>query len=312
MQKLGDYIDGNVHVILYDNGTRIQETINPNDKKFIYKFPLNFDICITKYCNANCSYCYENASINGKHGNILNLNFIDSLVPGTEIAIGGGNALDHPDLLPFLYKLKEKGVIPNITINQKHIKSNYNKLKDMLDKKLIYGLGVSLADSSDIETFKLIDTLGDNVVIHIICGIFSENDTEILRNRKVLILGYKDLGRGHILLFKNKEKISNNIKWLKNNISKLKKVFSVTSFDCLALKQLSIKNSISISDNKWNILFQGDDFTEESSTMYIDAVDMKVARTSTQLINERVSFTNESISELFSISKGCLRNEICN
>lgn len=46
--------------------------------------------------------------------------FINTLHPYQEIAIGGGDATSHPDLIPLLEKLKSMNVIANMTVNQRH------------------------------------------------------------------------------------------------------------------------------------------------------------------------------------------------
>lgn len=304
MKKLGDYINGNTRVRLYEDGSRIVETLNPTDKKVIYDFPLNFDICITKYCDGNCAYCHEGATKNGKHGDILSLKFIDSLVPGTEMAIGGGNALDHPDLEKFLIKLKDKGVVANITVNQQHAEKNLDKLKYFVDNNLIHGIGISLTNSTNLKFFRDIEQLGNNVVIHVIAGIFNITDLRAICNKKILILGYKNFRRGKAFKKINNKQIRKNIKWLKHNLSILESITKLMAFDCLAIKQLSPKRNLNLSKKIWNILFQKDDLSEEASTMYIDVPNMQVARSSTMPVDKRSSFTgNEDIRELFKMSK---------
>ena len=131
MQLLYRYFNGNHYTSIYDDGTRIRETIDPEDNKFTYDFAENVDVLITKKCDANCSYCHENANINGKHGD-LNLPIFNTWHPGTEMAIGGGNVFEHPNLFSFLNRLKDKKVIANVTVNQKHIELNYNKILYLL------------------------------------------------------------------------------------------------------------------------------------------------------------------------------------
>ena len=101
MNLLHKYFNGNHYTSIYDDGTRIRETINPEDNKFTYDFAENVDVLITKRCDVNCPYCHENANINGKHGD-LNLLIFDTWQPGTEMAIGGGNVFEHPNLFSFL------------------------------------------------------------------------------------------------------------------------------------------------------------------------------------------------------------------
>ena len=304
---LSTYKNGNHFTAMFSDGTRVRETIDPEATSFTYDFPENFDICITKYCDGGCPYCHEGATKKGKHGEIMNMAFVDTLTAGTEVAIGGGNALDHPDLVPFLEKLNKRGVLPNITVNQLHLKKNRQLLKDLVEKRLVYGIGVSLINSSNKEDFDIIDELGDNVVIHVINGILSPKDEEALKGRKVLILGYKTLRRGQDWLDKEESAIRENMKWLKDNLKRLSTEAKVLSFDCLAIKQLEPKEVLNISGDEWNLLFQGDDYSNQASTLYIDAVARQVARASTHPIADRKNFTNESIAELFKMTMECIK-----
>ena len=120
----------------------------------------------------NCPYCHEGSSTSGKHGDIMNQKFIDTLHPYQEHAIGGGNALSHPDLIPFLQKLKEKKVIANMTVNQVHFEANQDLIRKLVEEKLIYGLGISLIS----PTQKFIEAIKGypNAVIHVINGEYSD------------------------------------------------------------------------------------------------------------------------------------------
>lgn len=84
--------------------------------------------------------CHEGSTENGRHGDIMNEKFIDTLHPYQEVAIGGGDITTHPDLIPFLQKLKDRKVIANITVNQIHFEQKQDLIKKMVDEKLIYGL----------------------------------------------------------------------------------------------------------------------------------------------------------------------------
>lgn len=114
MELLGRYRNGNYITTILSDGTRIRET---NDDEFIPDHAENMDIKITNCCSMSCPFCHEGSTKDGKHGDILNEKFIETLHPYQECAIGGGNILEHPDLIPFLKKLKEKKVIANITVN---------------------------------------------------------------------------------------------------------------------------------------------------------------------------------------------------
>ncbi len=315
MEKLNTYTNGNHKVTIYSDGTKIKETIDPNADHFTYDFPENFDIKITDQCDGGCAYCHENSTVNGKHGDLKALEpMIATLHAGTECAVGGGNALAHPDLVWFLERLKEQGVIANITINQRHLRPYKDLICKIVGEGLVHGIGISLTDANNKEDFAFIDTLGNNVVIHTIAGILSEKDVSPLMGRKILILGYKDLRRGHALLEKKSDEIKANIKWLQSLLVRIGSTninpFKVISFDCLGIEQLNPKEMLDISDARYETLFQGSDTDVKDAdgniscaTMYIDVPNMQVARMSTAALDKRYPFTGkENIHDLLQIT----------
>jgi hypothetical protein len=199
--------------------------------------------------------------------------------------------------------LKGRGVFANITVNQKHVESNKDLIKNLIDNNLIHGIGISLTDSKTFPS-EIIDSFGNNVVIHTIAGILTEDDLDVLRNRKVLILGYKMLRRGESFF---SSIVDSNIKWLADNLTKIAKIAAVLSFDCLAIEQLNPQKNLNISTEDWNQYFQGDDhdvFDNDGnikcSTFYIDAVEKTVARTSTTPFEKRKLIDdNDDIISLF-------------
>lgn len=305
---IAKYENGNHRVTLFSDGTKIKETINPDDDHFTYEFPESFDLKITDYCDAGCAYCAEDSTKKGKHADLYAIkDVLASCKPGTEIAIGGGNALAHPDLLSLIGEMKSNELIPSITVNQKHLQK-YFKLIKCLD---LAGIGVSLTDSSNKKDMRLIDELGSNVVIHTIAGVLTPKDYSVLRDRKVLILGYKDIRRGHDNLSKHTAEIQANIEQLKKDLPMIAKNARALSFDCLALKQLKPKECLGMTDEEFSNIYQGDDYEMFDKngnltvgTMFIDAVKMEIARSSTAPMNKRYKFTgDEDIREL--LAKSC-------
>lgn len=254
------------------------------------------------------SNCHENSTKKGKHADLYAIrDMLYSCKPGTEIAIGGGNAMEHPYLWVLVGKMKSNGLIPSITVNQKHLQKYFQLIKT-LD---FAGIGVSLTDPSNKKDMRLIDELGSNVVIHTIAGVLTPKDYSVLKDRKVLILGYKDIRRGHDNLVKNSEEIKANIEQLKKDLPMLSKMCRAISFDCLALKQLNPKEVLGMTDEEFANIYQGDDyemFDKDGNltvgTMFIDAVNMQIARSSTAPMDKRYKFTgNEDIREL--LAKSC-------
>ena len=276
MKLLNRYKDGNIKVDIFDDGTRIIDI--PDGEKPDLQFPLSMDFKITNWCDQMCPMCHEMSNPEGKHGDIMNLKFIDSLRAGTEMAIGGGKVTSHPQLKEFLQKLKSKGVLPSITVHQNEFVDKVNLLNELIEEDLIYGLGVSYLKPYDMM-WKAV-TENENAVVHLIAGIHGKDVFDYLSqfNCKILILGYKNWGRGANLL-KNEglsKDIQDKIDWLKKNLKKYMSKFKVVSFDNLAIKQLDVKNIL--TDNEWQEFYQGDDGT---MTMYVDGVKQQFAMTST-------------------------------
>ena len=290
---LGKYQNGNYEVRIYEDGTKIRE----NDLDFLdADFPESMDCKITNRCPVGCPMCHEKSTPDGKHGDIMNAEFIDKLRPGTEMAIGGGAVTGHPDLIPFLKKLKSIGVIPSITVNQREYKDNFDLVNRLVEEKLIYGLGVSFISFDDEFWDKVIKN--KNVVVHLIAGIHGGDAFDYFTNKgaKILILGYKDYGRGHNLLERASAIIQVQIDWLKNNLQDLLSKYNVISFDNLAIEQLDVKSVL--TDEQWKEFYQGDDGTH---TMYVDLVERQFAKTSTS--TERYPLLN-NIDDMFKIIKG--------
>lgn len=278
MRRFVRYQNGNYTVTIdTQNGTKIRE----NDLDFFRAdFPESMDIKICNKCDMGCPMCHENSTPDGKCGDIMSESFIDKLHPYTELAIGGGNPLEHPSLVPFLEKCQRLQLIPSMTVNQVHFEKYKNFLKALVDKKLIYGLGISLMNVTDefIETVKQFP----NAVIHVINGIVTPTDLEYLADQglKILILGYKQFRRGKDLY----EKQGGVIESIKTSLYKsLPQIinegwFEVVSFDNLAIKQLDAQRLMSEED--WDQFFMGDD---GSATMYVDMVNREFAKSSTSI-----------------------------
>jgi len=322
MAILGDYVNGNHRTILYDDGTRFRETGSYVDGKwvaddadhFTFDFPESFDLKVTDRCDGCCPFCHENSTIVGKHGDLSKMtHIVETIQPGTEIAVGGGDLFTCPGIDNFLALLKRRGIVANITVNQKHLYRYVDKLRYLVQENLIHGIGISLADSSKVEDLDFIDKLGPNVVIHVIAGIFEDKDMPFVRGRKVLILGYKMFRRGDSYLNDPMRygELVHNMEWLRYHWqNEMARECKAVAYDNLAIEQLDPKVELRIPDTKYVHLYQGNDtecFDADGnmtcSTMFIDLPNMQVARMSTAPMETRQSFTgNESIEELLKLT----------
>lgn len=291
-QVLSDMQNGNYRVMLLSDGTKIRYG---DVDEFIPVYPESIDLMITKRCDLGCPQCHEMATADGKHADLRDLVFIDTLLPGTEIAIGGGNPLIHPDLIPFLVHLKLNKLVANITVNQKHFMRPEMRaiLIACSQKGYLHGIGVSLSHT----TPELIEALKElpNTVVHVIEGWTDPAEIRALYGHglKLLILGYKDFGRGHQVYdekIKTQQRFWNDA--FLEELLTTENAFAAVSFDNLALKHMDVRRFL--PEEEWQRFYMGDD---GSFTMYIDAVNGQYAKSSVS--TERYPIT-EDITEMFS------------
>jgi len=297
MKILGQYKNGNYMVTIFDDGTKIRENDLDNLTPDTVE---SMDIKITNSCDRGCPFCHEDSRPNDRHGDILSPSFLDCLHPYTELAIGGGNVLEHPDFDEFLLCCKDRKFIPSMTVNQVHFERDFDRIEKLVSDKLIYGLGISLVEPTDefIEKVKKFP----NAVIHVINGIVTEEQLKKLafHGLKILILGYKEFRRGKD--FKEHDvdhRIEINKTYLNENLGKIidENWFKVISFDNLAIKQLDLKKYL--SEEEWNEFYMGND---GEYTMYVDMVNRLFAKNSCEPLNRRYPLM-DTIEEMFQYLK---------
>lgn len=294
------YKNGSYVVIILDDGTKIRY-----NKLGVYKPNRveSMDIKITNKCDMGCMMCHENSTPTGEEANLLDNPIIDSIPPYTELAIGGGNPLSHKDLVEFLIKCKNKNLICNITVNKKHFLDSYDYIKTLFEQKLISSIGVSVFDinKEEIEKIKSV-----NSVCHVIVGV---TPLEVMyklayKNVKVLVLGYKVFRRGADYYEKKNVLINTMMKTWDEFVSNAirHKLYSVLSFDNLAIKQLHLKEKL--SQEEWDSFFMGDDGIDgefSSASMYIDLVNWQFAENSCTPIEKRgrCSLYKNNVNDMF-------------
>ena len=294
------YKNGNsVVTIDLNNGTKERVT---EEDEFNLEFPETIDLNIGNRCDGGCQFCYINASPAGIDADLMDLPFLDTVYPYTEIAING-NSVDHPQLIPFLEELKRRRIIANVTVNQIHFERKYELIKELIDNGLVKGIGISLRKPTAefIEKVKHFP----NAVIHTIVGILTPEDIEALMHNdlKILILGYKDLGRGIGY------KATHFADWLRNKnhlydaLENFVGACKVCSFDNLAIEQLDVKRLL--TDEQWEEFYMGD---EGTASMFIDLVTQKFGVSSLCREDEMIPIIGDikimgDIKEIFKVVK---------
>jgi len=294
-----EYRNGNVTVFIntYD-GTKIRTTM---DDEFSADFPESIDMKITDRCTRGCKMCHEGSSEKGEHADLSapDRTFLRTLRPYTEIAIGGGAATSHPQLEILLKYLKKKEILANITVHEAELSENLDRIKKWVRGNMIKGIGASLHSEFNQTIYKFASD-NRNTVLHVIAGLTPLETINAYggKRMKLLILGYKNWGRGAEYYSEHKNEIDKEMKMLEKNIDKIFRSFTSVSFDNLALRQLNIKEHV--SEDVWNVCYQGSDATH---TMYVDMVKKEFAATSTSAERYKIE---DTVDGMFAKVKGTM------
>lgn len=193
---------------------------NPQDGTKIHLFdtPINFDtyiasapelvdIKLTDWCDLACKFCYQDSTKKGLHAPLAAIKaIIDDLSHAGvfEVALGGGEPMSHPNFGEILDYCRTKNIVPNFTTR------NYKALatpefKAYADK--CGSIGISIATPDDVSDLMQYDDkiTAQNCSLQVAMGAQSPGDfasmlTLLEETRSfsgVILLGYKDTGRGH-------------------------------------------------------------------------------------------------------------------
>lgn len=289
---LAEYVNGNVTVRLFSDGTKVRR-FNGDARP---EFAESVDLKITDHCDAGCPWCHEKSTRRGIHAPVERvLEIIGGFCPGAELAIGGGNPLDHPHLTEILLEARRHGLFPNLTVNSVHAHRGeaVHAIKLFRELGCLFGLGVSYR-KDEWASVGASGVLDSNTVLHLIAGIDSRDDfVRTLRDgqKKFLILGYKRFGFGAKC---DEESIEGNLARLRYWLpSMLSQPGVIVSFDNLAINQLWVRSLL--GEEVWRQSYMGDDGT---FTFYIDAVRDEFAVSST---SPRIPRDGRSVREMFAV-----------
>lgn len=289
---LSEYKNGNATIKLYDDGTKIMET---DDDEFDFEFASSMDVCISERCDNGCQFCYANCTPDGKVAT-FDWDFLNGIPAGVEMAINMQFPL--PDgFEEFLKRMKDQGVIVNATVNQRHFEKHEEYIAQLVDEHLLWGIGISLVKATP-EFINAVKRF-DNAVIHVINGVVTMTDLLMLRDKelKLLILGYKDKGRGVAYHAEANAEVERKQKMLRHLLPVFLHMFKAVSFDNLALKQLDVRKLV--TDEEWEEFYMG---KEASSSFYINLVNGTYSPSSLDTLELPIG--NLSVKEMFHNVKG--------
>lgn len=289
------YVNGNRLVVVYDDGRKERyASIDATHSTYKPTRPENIDVNLSYKCNVGCEFCYLGAKPKGTKwtydSTTLDQLFNNIDLRGLEVAMNLNSDNDDMSLyINVATYLNQQGAHPNFTINAKTFIERKSELQD-IDYSW---LGISC---HDINEFNLVElelnrsSFNKNkVVIHVINGIINIDELIAVKsNIKILILGYKSIGRG--LKYKSLNNLNRYIS--SSDIDNLSKHSNVIGFDSLALNQIDLSHR-----EDYDEFFLGPDGT---ASFYIDLVKMKYSTSSTTK-NKSMNIDSMNINEMFMI-----------
>ncbi len=167
------------------------------------------DISISNYCTKGCDFCYRNSTRDGSIMSLTDyksvLNHLKSERWGTifQVALGGGEPLEHPDFIEIIKTTCEYGIVPNFTTNGIHLTQ---ELCAEI-KPYVGAVAVSISTVRDIdEKINYLIEEGIKTNLHFILSEESLDEAILLLEGKynkylegingLIFLTYKPQGRG--------------------------------------------------------------------------------------------------------------------
>jgi radical SAM protein with 4Fe4S-binding SPASM domain len=180
-----------------------------NDDPYCAPWPELVDISISNHCTKGCDFCYINSRPDNSFMSLEDYEYILKSLKHSrwgnvfQVAIGGGEPLEHPNFLEIIDKTVEYGVVPNFTTNAVHL----NSLIAKKIKNKIGAVAVSITNLYDLNdiSFKCFLEYNIKTNIHFVLNadtlpqaleILEGKHNKILNNfNSIIFLTYKSIGR---------------------------------------------------------------------------------------------------------------------
>jgi MoaA/NifB/PqqE/SkfB family radical SAM enzyme len=167
------------------------------------------DISISNHCTKGCSFCYRNSKPNREFMSLEDYCFaLDSLAHAElggvfQVALGGGEPLEHPQFLEIIDATVERGIVPNFTTNGLH-------LTDCICQRIknkVGAVAISISKMDELNT-EAMDMLRRNAIrtnVHYVLSALNIREATAIVNgdynarfegvNAIVFLTYKPAGR---------------------------------------------------------------------------------------------------------------------
>jgi radical SAM protein with 4Fe4S-binding SPASM domain len=171
------------------------------------------DISISNHCTEGCDFCYRGSSPNQEFMSLSDYRFVLSQLANRrwgnvfQVALGGGEPLEHPCLFEILDTTVQFRVVPNLTTNGKHLTS-------AVARHLAGRVGAVALSVSDLETcnhtaIEHLTSAGIKTNLHFLLRkrsvqqaiqiLDGQYDDMLAEINAVIFLTYKAAGRASLL-----------------------------------------------------------------------------------------------------------------
>ena len=168
------------------------------------------DISISNHCSKNCNFCYRDSKPDNSFLSVVDYEkILDGLTSPRwgsvfQVALGGGEPLEHPDFVEIINQTWTRGIVANFTTNGRAVTKT---LAEKIAGK-VGAVAISVTEMEEMPTdqVKILADAGIKTNLHFILDNRSiDQATELLRGRfnhllddvnAVIFLTFKPRGRG--------------------------------------------------------------------------------------------------------------------
>ena len=185
---------------------------NLEDDPYCAPWPELADISISNHCTKGCEFCYKESSEDQSFMSVENYEkVLDSLKHNSwgnvfQVALGGGEPLEHPDFLKIIQKTVDRGIAANFTTNGIYLTESIAKV--LKGKIGAVAISISSINELSLSKIKILRDAGIKTNIHFVLDNDSIKEAiEILRGKfneelqginGVIFLTYKPKGRASL------------------------------------------------------------------------------------------------------------------
>lgn len=194
-----------------ENGITFRWGKEFDDDPLFAPWPELADISISNHCTKDCNYCYRDSHENHSFMSVEDYEYVLRCLNHSswgnvfQVALGGGEPLEHPDFLEIIEITNEFGVVPNFTTNGIHLNRNITKSI----KGKVGAVAISISNIDEIMTTNLEVLLESDVKTNIHFILSRRSIKQAIRILKgeynnilsglnaIIFLTYKSTGRAN-------------------------------------------------------------------------------------------------------------------